>query len=438
MLGDTMLVDALIDWMLHRGLARGLAEPLAALLGVVALAAAAWLASVIAKRIILKLVLPLIERSSARWDDVLLKSGIFSRLSYLAPALVGEWLGQGVLLRAGTAAARLRVVLDVYVVVVALLVVDALFDAGVELYNQGATSRRVPLRGFAQGAKLASFLFGAVLITSLLLGQSPVYLLSGLGALTAVLLLVFKDALLGLVAGVQISVNRMVQIGDWIEMSKYGADGDVIDVGLTTVKVQNWDKTITTVPTYALISDPVKNWRGMQESGGRRIKRAIFLDVESFRFLDEPLLERLMRFRRLRPYLEQKQRDIAEWNRTHAEDLSVVVNGRRLTNIGCFRAYADAYLRAHPQVHQGMTLLVRQLQPSDKGLPLEIYAFTADTRWDVYESVQADIFDHLLTVVTQFELRVFQSPSGHDVRRLSPAIEAEAAASSVREVRQQT
>jgi miniconductance mechanosensitive channel len=435
MLG-AMLVETLIDWMHHRGLASVLAEPLATLLALVVLATAAGLATVVAKRIILKLIYPLIERSSARWDNVLLKSGVFSRLSYLAPALVGEWLGRGVLLRPGAASARLRVVIDVYVVVIGLLVLDALLDAVVELYNQGSTTRRVPLRGFTQGAKLVSFLLGGVLITSLMLGQSPVYLLSGLGALTAVLLLVFKDALLGLVAGVQISVNRMVQIGDWIEMSKYGADGDVIDVGLTTVKVQNWDKTITTVPTYALISDPVKNWRGMQESGGRRIKRAIYLDVESFRFVDDELLRRLMRFRRLRPYLEQKQRDIAEWNGAHGEDLSVVVNGRRLTNVGCFRAYADAYLRDHPQVHQGMTLLVRQLQPSDKGLPLEIYAFTADTRWAVYESVQADIFDHLLTVAAQFELRVFQSPSGHDVRRLAP-IEAEGAASNVRQVRPQ-
>lgn len=426
-----MLVDELIDWMQQRGLAGVVAAPLGALLGLVALIAAALLASAVAKRVILKFVGRLIERTSVQWDDVLLKSGIFSRLSYLAPALVGEWLGSGILVRPGAAAVRLRVVLDVYVVVIVLLVLDALLDSVVELYNQRSATRRVPLKGFTQGAKLVSFLLGAVLITSLLLGQTPVYLLSGLGALTAVLLLVFKDALLGLVAGVQISVNRMVQIGDWIEMSKYGADGDVIDVGLTTVKVQNWDKTITTVPTYALISDPVKNWRGMQESGGRRIKRAIHLDVESFRFVDDILLERLMRFRRLRPYLEQKQRDIAQWNQTHAEDMSVVVNGRRMTNVGCFRAYA---LRAHPQVHQGMTLLVRQLQPTDKGLPLEIYAFTADTRWAEYESVQADIFDHLLTVVPQFELRVFQLPSGHDVRCLAPAIEAAGAASNVRNV----
>lgn len=418
-----MLVDAFITWMQHRGVSGLIAEPLGVLLGVLALIAAAWLAVALAKRVILKLVRPLIERTSTRWDDVLLSSGILERLAYLAPALVGAWLGQGVLLRPA-AAPRLRVALDVYVVVVALLVIDALLDAVVELYNQRSATRRVPLKGFTQGAKLVSVLLGIVLITSLLLGQSPVYLLSGVGALTAVLLLVFKDALLGLVAGVQISVNRMVQIGDWIEMSKYEADGFVIDVGLTTVKVQNWDKTVTTVPTYALISDPVKNWRGMQESGGRRIKRAIYLDVESFRFVDDALLERLMGIRRLRPYLEQKGQEIAEWNRAHAEDLSVTVNGRRMTNVGCFRAYADAYLRAHPQVHQEMTLLVRQLQPSDKGLPLEIYAFTMDTRWAVYESVQADIFDHLLTVMAQFDLRVFQSPSGHDVRRLGAAVGA--------------
>jgi miniconductance mechanosensitive channel len=274
-----MLVDALIAWMQHRGIAAVWAQPLGALLGLVALVAAAWLASVIAKRVILELVQRVIKRTLVRWDDIFLTSGVFSRLSYLAPAVVAAWLGEGVLLRAGVATARLRVALDIYVVVIALLVIDALLDTVVELYNQGSTTRRVPLKGFTQGTKLVAFLLGAVLITSLLLGQSPIYLLSGLGALTAVLLLVFKDALLGLVAGVQISVNRMVQIGDWIEMSKYGADGDVIDVGLTTVKVQNWDKTITTVPTYALISDPVKNWRGMQESGGRRIKRAALSDT---------------------------------------------------------------------------------------------------------------------------------------------------------------
>ena len=430
-----MLVEALITWMQQHGLAALWAEPLAALIGLVALIGAAWLARLAARSFILKVVHRVVESTSFRWDDVFLKSGVFHRLSLFAPALVAEWLGVGVLLRDGsTASRRFSLALAVYVVVVVLLVINAFLDGTVELYNERSTTRRMPLRGVAQGAKLVAFLLGAVLITSLLLGQTPVYILSGLGALTAVLLLVFKDALLGLVAGVQISLNRMVQIGDWIEMTKYGANGPIIDVGLTMVRVQNWDNTITTVPTYALISDPVKNWRGMEESGGRRIDRAIYLDVESFRFVDDALLGRLLRIRRLQPYLEQKQREIAEWNQSGGEDLSVVANGRRLTNVGCFRAYAEAYLRAHPHIHQEMHLFVRQLAPSDKGLPLEVYAFVTDTRLAAYEAVQADIFDHLLTVVPEFDLRVFQSPSGHDVRRLAPAPEA-AAASSVQQRR---
>jgi miniconductance mechanosensitive channel len=306
-----------------------------------------------------------------------------------------------------------------YIVAVVVLVVDALLDAGVDFYNQRSSTRRVPLRGFAQGGKLVAYLLGLVAILSQLLDRSPIYLLSGLGALTAVLVVLFKDALLGFVAGVQISVNRMVQIGDWIEMAKYGADGEIVDVGLTTVKVQNWDKTITTVPTYALISDPVKNWRGMVESGGRRMKRAIYLDVGSFRFLDEVLLDKLSTFRRLAPYLERKREEIAAHNRQLGEGANVLANGRRLTNIGTFRAYAEAYLREHPGIHPGMTLLVRQLDPTDKGLPLELYAFTCDTSMSAHEGVQADIFDHLLTIVPEFGLRLFQSPAGGDVRALA-------------------
>ena len=306
--------------------------------------------------------------------------------------------------------------------IILLLVVDALLDSVVEIHERKDSTRHLPLKGVAQGAKLIAFLFGGVLILSIILDRSPLYFLSGLGAVTAILLVVFRDAILGLVAGVQISVNRMIQIGAWIEMAKYGADGDVIDVGLTTVKVRNWDKTITTVPTYALISDPVKNWRGMFETGGRRIKRAIHLDMQSFRFVDDALLKKMFTFRRLRPYLERKLPELADANRE--EDLSVSVNGRRLTNIGCFRAYAEAYLRSHPEVNQEMILLVRQLAASDKGLPLELYLFTADTRWAVHERVQADIFDHLLTVVPEFGLSVFQSPSGSDLRTAAEKLAA--------------
>ena len=425
-----MMVEFVTDALRRLRVAPTWVEPLANAIGLVVLLAGAWLAHRIAKRNLLQAVGGFVKKSTIAWDDALLRAGVFARLAHLAPAVVVKLLADEVFTPTGRSRSAFDKCVSIYIVVVALLVIDALLDAVVDLYNEGSSTRRVPLRGFAQGAKLLAFLLALVIISSLLLGRSPVYMLSGLGALTAVLLVLFKDALLGLVAGVQLSVNRMVQIGDWIEMTKYGADGDVIDVGLTTVKVQNLDKTITTVPTYALISDPVRNWRGMLESGGRRIKRAIHLDVGSFRFLDDALLDRLSTFRRLHPYLERKRAEIALFNREHQEDLSVLANGRRLTNVGCFRAYIDAYLREHPGIHQGMPLLVRQLEPTDRGLPIELYAFTSDTAWAAHEGVQADIFDHLLTLVPEFELRVFQSPTGSDVRALRAADDGAAPASS--------
>lgn len=414
-----MLVEQLLEWLVGQGLQPGVAEYLALASSIAVLLVCALLANFVAKRLILRVVSGIVLRTAVKWDDTFLKAGVFTRLSHVAPALVVTTLGPEFFLHTESWALRLKSGVNVYLVVITLLVLHAMLDAFAELFQSG---KGVPLRGFVQGAKLILILMSGILILSILLGRSPVYFLSGLGALTAVLLLVFKDALLGLVAGVQLSVSRMIQIGDWIEMPQYGADGDVVDVSLTTVKVQNWDRTITTVPTYALISDPVKNWRAMFEAGGRRIKRCIYLDMQSFRFVDEALMKKMLSMTRLRPYLEAKLPELEEWNRAKGEDLSVLVNGRRLTNIGCFRAYVTAYLRSHEQIHQEMTFLVRQLQPTDKGLPLEVYVFTKDTRWAVYESIQADVFDHLLTVVPEFGLCVYQSPSSRDVRELTTGL----------------
>ena len=248
-----------------------------------------------------------------------------------------------------------------------------------------------------------------------------------MGALTAVLLLVFRDAILGFVAGIMISVNNIVRVGDWIEMSKAGADGDVIDVSLTTVKVQNWDKTITTIPTYDLISDSFRNWRGMKDSGGRRIKRPLYLDVQSIRFADEELIKRWEKIDLLKDYLKKKREEIQKANEERGTDLTILGNGRRITNAGTFRAYCVAYLKAHPQIHQDMTFLVRQLAPTEHGLPIEIYVFSKDQVWANYEAIQADIFDHLLSVIGEFDLHIFQKPSGLDMQsmvgRLAPSKE---------------
>jgi len=305
-----------------------------------------------------------------------------------------------------------------WVVLTLALAVSHALDAANELYERRPDARNKPIKGYLQVAKIVVFALAGLSIVATLAGVKLLHLLTGLGAATAVLMLVFQDTLLSLVASVQISGDGRVRIGDWIEMPSQNADGDVIDIALHTVTVQNWDKTVTTIPTKKLISESFKNWRGMQEAGGRRIKRALYLDQSSVRFLEPEERQRLGRFVLLREYLAQKERELAEWNAGRGEDGQLPVNARRITNLGTFRAYVERYLRRHPGVHQDMTLLVRQLQPGADGIPLEIYCFTNDTRWAVYEGIQSDIFDHLLAILPEFGLRVFQQPGGADFRAL--------------------
>ncbi len=380
----------------------------------------------VAKRIILRFVVAVIRRSATKWDDTFLQNGVFSRLSHIAPALVVDAFGAEVLGDTGVfggAEGSLQAVnaaVNIYLIAIGVAVISALLNAVTDISRTAAVGQKLPVKGFAQAAKLTAFIVGGIFILSNLLGKSPLYLFSGLGALTAVLLLVFRDALLGFTAGIMLSANNMVRIGDWIEMPKAGADGDVIDVTLTTVKVQNWDKTISAIPAYSLISESFKNWRGMQESGGRRIKRALRIDMHSTRFADEALIAHWRKIAILRPYLEGKLAELAAANLEAADaDLSVLANGRRLTNLGTFRAYCVAYLRRHPKIHQEMTFLVRQLDPDEHGLPLEIYVFTNDIAWANYEAIQADIFDHLLAVLPEFGLRTYQRPSGRDIEMIA-------------------
>jgi miniconductance mechanosensitive channel len=275
-------------------------------------------------------------------------------------------------------------------------------------------SNRIPIKGFIQVFKIIIYFTAAIFIISILLNKTPIYLFSGLSALTAVLMFIFKDAILGFVAGIQLSANRMVATGDWISMPKYGADGDIVEIALTTVKVQNWDKTITTIPTYALITESFKNWRGMSESGGRRIKRAISIDMNTIGFCTEDMLRRFGKIQYISDYIEKKKIELQEINKIEQVDTSSLVNGRRMTNIGTFRAYVEAYL------NKEMTFLVRQLAPTEHGLPIEIYVFSKDQEWANYEAIQANIFDHILAVVPEFDLRVFQDPSGSDFSKLIP------------------
>ncbi|MCA1768235.1 MAG: mechanosensitive ion channel family protein, partial [Idiomarina sp.] len=285
-----------------------------------------------------------------------------------------------------------------------------------EIYNRQPDAHEKPIKGYLQIAKIVVYVIATILIIASLLDRSPVILLSGIGAMGAVALLVFQDTLLSLVASIQLSSNDMLRVGDWIEMPQLNADGDVIDVALHTVRVQNWDKTITNIPTKRLISESFKNWRGMQESGGRRIKRSLYIDQNSIHFLSAEQKTKLKRFSLLHEYLEQKEKDISEWNSGLEQKGLDPINGRQVTNIGTFRAYVKQYLKSRPDVHQGLTLMVRQLGPGPQGLPIEVYCFSNDTAWETYEGIQSDIFDHLFAILPQFDLQVYQETSGQDVR----------------------
>jgi miniconductance mechanosensitive channel len=385
---------------------------------VAAIVALSVIVNVAAKKILLSWIKMLIARSETRWDDIFMQRHVFDRLSHLAPALViyaGAPIAfpESIDLQMGV-----RRVAIAYMILMVTVVVDAVLNAVVDIYQSYEVSRTRPIKSYVQVGKIFLYLITAVLVIATLLNRSPWGFLSGLGALTAVIMLVFKDTILGFVASIQLASHDMVRKGDWIEMPRFGADGDVIDISLNTVKVQNWDKTISTIPTYALVSETFKNWRGMSESGGRRIKRAIHIDLNSIKFCSEEMLDRYQRVRLLSDYIRQKREELKDHNQKVGADAAEVINVRRLTNIGTFRAYIVFYLRAHPKIHNDMTFLVRHLAPTENGLPIEIYVFSNDQAWANYEALQADILDHILAVVPEFDLKVFQHPTGSDFRQL--------------------
>ena len=407
------MLNVFESWLTDQGLAAGVAGAAATATGILVVVVLAWVANLAAKRLLLRAVVGLAARTESGWDDMVIERRVFHRLARVAPALVIYYFAPAVL---GTdlpgvetlATSVVKSACLLYMVVVVVLVMDGLLTATVDIVRASRFGKGLPLTVFAQVLKLVLYGVAIVVAISVIIGDFPALLFSGLGAMTAVLMLIFKDSILGFVAGIQLSANKMVTPGDWIEMPKYGADGDVLEVALTTVKVQNFDKTITTVPTYALITESFKNWRGMAESGGRRIKRAINIDMSSIRFCDDAMLERLSQIHYMADYLEEKRREFETWTAEHEGEPATTLHPRRLTNIGTFRAYIVAYLRHHPKIHRQLTFLVRQLAPTDHGLPIEIYVFSTDQNWVNYEGIQSDIFDHLLAVVPQFGLRVYQ------------------------------
>jgi miniconductance mechanosensitive channel len=387
-------------------------------IGNVLLVLSAVTAYYITRKVLLALVHKVVKRTSALWDDALVDQQVFNRLAHIVPGLV---IQKGIYLVPDLPAAVDMVVRNltlVYMIVVVTLTVTAVLAAANQIYESRPGARNRPIKGFMQLAQLALYIISGILVIAVMIDRSPVILLSGLGAITAVLMVVFKDTLLSLAASIQLTTQELIRVGDWLEVPQFGADGDVIDVALYTITVQNWDKPISTIPTYQLISGSFKNWRGMSESGGRRIKRSINIDLNSIHFLSSEEVEHLGEIGLIKNYLASKKDELQAYNSNLGNLEKPKVNQRHLTNVGTFRAYVRNYLEQHPKIHDGMTLIVRQLQPGAEGVPIEIYCFSNDTNWDNYEDIQADIFDHIFAVVPEFGLRLFQKPAGADLSQL--------------------
>ncbi len=393
---------------------------LPALTGNALLALLALLAYLITKRVFLFVVHHFADRSKTQWDDALVEQNVFGRLAQIIPALV---IQKGIHLVPNwpdAAELVLQNVINAFMIIIIALTVTAALSAINQIYEQKPDARNRPVKGFIQLAQLVIIVIALILVIATLIDRSPVVLLSGLGAITAVLLIVFKDTLLSLAASIQLTGQGLIRVGDWIEVPQYGADGDVIDVALYTITVQNWDKTISTIPTYQLVAGSFINWRGMSESGGRRIKRSLNIDLNSIRFLTDAETKRFAGFELLKDYIPEKTAQLEAYNAALDNPTGPDVNLRRLTNIGTLRAYVCSYLKHHPKIHKGMTLIVRQLQPGADGLPLEIYCFSNDTDWSNYEDIQSDIFDHICAIMPEFGLRVYQQPAGADFAGLKP------------------
>ena len=395
------------------------------LIGLALLAALAVVVNWLTQHVLLRIVRRALSLSLKDESELFFRE-VIARLANVAPAIV---VYQAVLVVPHLPEAAETVVRNVaaaFMILTVILAITGALNLFNALYSRRPESRQRPIKGYIQVGKIVLYAAAAILVVATLLDRSPLLLISGLGAMAAVLLLVFKDTILSLVASVQLTSNDMIRVGDWIEMPQLNANGDVIDLALHTVKIQNFDKTITTIPTWRLINESFVNWRGMQESGGRRIMRAILLDQTAIRFLTPEEREGLKRFALLDVYLGQKDKELEAWNESLVKSGRDPVNTRRLTNVGTFRAYVQAYLKVHPGIAKEKTLMVRQRDPTPEGLPLEIYAFANTVVWEDYEAIQSDIFDHVLSILPEFDLRLFQDPTGRDMRGLTEKIGGEA------------
>ena len=367
-----------------------------------------YLSLLITRFIVSEKITSLVLKTQSTWDDELHRHGFFRRCGHIVPAIVIALMAPFML----DADSRSLMILErlsmLYLAIASLFIISALLNTVEDLYNASSFAKKAPITGFIQVAKLLFTIIIILLVISLLIDKSPLLLLSGMTAIAAVLLLIFRETILGFVAGIQIAANRMFNTGDWITMPKYNVDGDILEIGLTNVKVQNWDKTISTLPTHSLTTEPVKNWRGMSESGGRRIKRSIHIDLRSVKFCDEDMLKSFENIRYIQKYIEQKREELKRYHDESHIDEKDILNSRKLTNLGTFRWYLHNYLKNNPNINQEMTLMVRQLPPTEVGLPLEVYCFSANKNWVAYEGIQADIFDHIIAMLPLFGLKAYQ------------------------------
>lgn len=407
------------DVLIEKGVNQEIAEIINFLSLSLGLGLLLYLSDVLTRKVLIDLFSKFAAKTKTQFDDFLLVNKVTHYVGHVITVIIFKFFIPIVFVAFPDWALLLLKVTDVYLVLLVVWIVRAVLRAVRDYLRTIENFRDKPIESYTQVIVIVVYFIASILIFSELTGKSVWTFITALGAASAVLLLIFKDTILGFVASIQVSINDMVRIGDWITMEKFGADGDVIEINLTTVKVQNFDKTITTIPTYSLISDSFKNWRGMSQAGGRRIKRSIYVKISSIRFLTEAEVEDMTKVQLLTSYIHHRSKDIREHNERNEIDKSVLINGRNLTNIGLFRKYVDQYISNHPAIHKEMTLMTRQLAPTEKGLPIEIYTFSADVRWVNYEHIMADIFDHLISAIPYFKLEVFELPSSGDLKQLN-------------------
>lgn len=403
-------VDAIYRTLINLGVSPILASWLDEVFSMGFLFFIAYITDLVSRVVIHKLISRVASYTTVTWDDIFLKNKVFKYLIHILPGILLYILAP-VALRGEIGVALFKKIALIYIIVQLLRSVNAASKAMIELYGEHEDYVNKPIKVFFQVVAVISYFVGGLLILGVLIGQNITTLLAGLGASMAILLLVFKDTILGFVAGWQLTSNDMLRKGDWITVPKYGADGNVEELSLYSVKVRNFDNTITTIPPYILVSDSFQNWRGMQESGGRRIKRSISIDMSTVKFCSPEMLDRLKKIEYLKNYIERTEEAVQNYNKENNIDNSIIVNGRRQTNLGIFRAYLEEYLKRHESINHEMPLMVRQLQSTEKGIPIELYFFTRIKDWVYYENIQSDIFDHVLAIVPQFELQIFQFPT---------------------------